>query len=120
GGRYLYCMRSPEGKDYWGTGVYREIVRPRKLVATDSFADAKGDIVPATAYGLSTETPLEMRLTVTFEDVGGRTKLTLRHDGLPAGRDKEGAEQGWTESFERLAASLAAATAEPGARADRR
>src|SRR5437773_7933520 len=26
GGKYLYCMRSPDGKDYWSTGVYREIV----------------------------------------------------------------------------------------------
>jgi len=120
GGTYLYCMRSPEGKDYWGTGVYREIVRPRKLVATDSFADAKGRVVSATAYGLSAETPLEMLLTVTLEDVAGKTKLTLRHDGLPAGPDQEGAEQGWTESFERLAASLTEGSSETGAVTSRR
>src|SRR5439155_12330027 len=119
-GTYLYCMRSPEGRDYWGTGVYREIVRPRKLVATDSFADAKGRVVSATAYGLSAETPLEMLLTVTLEDVAGKTKLTLRHDGLPAGPDQEGAEQGWTESFERLAASLTEGSSETGAVTSRR
>ncbi len=107
GGRYLYCMRSPDGMDYWATGVYREIVPPKKLVATDSFADAKGHVVPATAYGLSAETPLEMLHTVTFEDLDGKTKLTLRHAGLPEGPDLTGAEQGWSESFERLAASLA-------------
>ena len=33
-------MRSPEGKDYWSTGVYREIVPNERLVTTDSFADA--------------------------------------------------------------------------------
>jgi len=27
GGTYLYCMRSPEGQDFWSTGVYREIIR---------------------------------------------------------------------------------------------
>ena len=26
GGSYRLCMRSPEGKDYWVHGVYREIV----------------------------------------------------------------------------------------------
>jgi uncharacterized protein YndB with AHSA1/START domain len=26
GGVYLYCMRSPEGQDYWNTGVYKEII----------------------------------------------------------------------------------------------
>jgi uncharacterized protein YndB with AHSA1/START domain len=25
GGRYLVCMRSPQGEDYWSTGAYREI-----------------------------------------------------------------------------------------------
>ena len=35
GGTYLKCMRSPEGRDFWSTGVYREIVpmeRPRARV----------------------------------------------------------------------------------------
>src|SRR5207237_252740 len=31
GGVFRYCMRSPEGKDYWGTGVYREIVLGKRL-----------------------------------------------------------------------------------------
>ncbi|MCX6832633.1 MAG: SRPBCC domain-containing protein, partial [candidate division Zixibacteria bacterium] len=26
GGVFHYCMRSPDGKDYWGKGVYREII----------------------------------------------------------------------------------------------
>jgi len=26
GGKFLYCMRTSEGQDIWGTGVYREIV----------------------------------------------------------------------------------------------
>ena len=28
-------MRSPEGKDYWMRGVYREVVAPERLVFTD-------------------------------------------------------------------------------------
>ena len=39
GGKYLACMRSPEGQDYWSTGVYREIVPKVKLVYTDNFSD---------------------------------------------------------------------------------
>jgi len=26
GGRFLLCMRSPEGKDYWIMGVYRDVI----------------------------------------------------------------------------------------------
>ena len=46
GGAFRYCMRSPEGKDYWGTGVYREIVPGKRLVYTDSFSDEKGNVCP--------------------------------------------------------------------------
>lgn len=107
GGTFLYCMRSPDGKDYWSTGVYREIVPVEKLVATDSFADAKGNVVPATHYGMAEDFPMEMLVTVTFEDLGGKTRLTLRHAGMPAGPAREGADQGWSESFDKLAVSLA-------------
>lgn len=107
GGRLLYCMRSPDGKDTWVTGAYREIVPGRKLVCTDSFADEKGNVVPATYYGMSADYPLEMLVTVTFEGVGGKTKLTLRHAGIPSGPDQAGADQGWSESFDKLADALA-------------
>src|SRR3990170_1407524 len=109
GGRYLYCIRSPEGKDYWGTGVYREIVPLDRVISTDSFADEKGNVVPATHYGMSADVPLEMLVTVTFEDLGGKTRMTLRHEGLPAGEMSDGAGAGWNESFDKLAEVLAKA-----------
>jgi uncharacterized protein YndB with AHSA1/START domain len=47
GGKYLFCMRSPEGEDYWSTGVYREIVPLKRIACTDSFADSEGNVVAA-------------------------------------------------------------------------
>ena len=114
GGKYLFCMRSPDGKDYWSTGTYREIVPMKKFVATDSFADAKGKVVPASYYGMDADFPLELLWTVTLDDLGGKTKMTLRHSGFSEGPARTGAEQGWSESFEKLAASL---TDEPSAAA---
>ena len=107
GGRLLNCMRSPEGQDYWSTGVYREIVPLERIVCTDSFADEKGNVVPATHYGMTADVPLEMLVTVTFEDLDGKTRMTLRHEGLPAGEMREGAGTGWSESFDKLAEVLA-------------
>ena len=107
GGRLLNCMRSPEGQEFWSTGVYREIVEPTRLVYTDSFADEKGNVVPASHYGVTGDVPLEMLVTVTFEDLGGKTRMTLRHEGLPAGEMREGAGTGWSESFDKLAEVLA-------------
>jgi uncharacterized protein YndB with AHSA1/START domain len=103
GGSYLYCMRSPQGKDYWSTGVFREIVPFERIVATDSFADEKGNVVSATSYGMSPAYPQEMLLTVTFQEKDGKTKVTLRHDGIPPGAELEGARRGWNESLDKLA-----------------
>lgn len=107
GGVYLYCMRSPEGQDFWNTGVYREIIEFQRIVCTQSVADADGNLVSASHYGMPGDWPAEMLLTVTFEDFGGKTRMTLRHAGIPSGPMSEGAEAGWNGSFDKLAASLA-------------
>ncbi len=109
GGSYLYAMRSPEGKDYWSTGFFHEVVPFERIVATDHFADEKGNVVPATFYGMSPDIPVEMLVTVTFEASGRRTKLTLKHAGIPEGRQMDDTRQGWNESLDKLAAVLAAA-----------
>ncbi len=106
GGKYLFCMRSPEGQDYWSTGVYREIVPPERLVMTDSFADADGNVVPATHYGMGADIPLELHVTVTFEEFEGKTRMTLRHVGFPPGEMSDLVGAGWNESFDKLAEAL--------------
>lgn len=106
GGAYLNCMRSPEGQEFWSTGVYREIVPLARIVCTDSFADENGNVVPASHYGMEGDWPLELQITVTFEEVGGKTKMTLRHEGIPAGQMRDLCESGWKESFDKLAEIL--------------
>ena len=110
GGSYLNCMRGsgPDGvvRDYWSTGIYREIVPLEKIVCTDSFADEKGNVVPATYYGMGQNVPLKMLITVTFEEHAGRTTMTLRHAGIPAGEMRELTKAGWNESFDKLAEIL--------------
>lgn len=120
GGEYRNCMRDPDGRDFCGKGTYREIVEPERLVMTDHFADEHWNVVPATHYGMSADFPTEMLVKATFEEDDGKTRLTLRHRGIPAGPDTEGARQGWSESFDKLAEYLASEvhrthiTAEPG------
>ena len=108
GGTYLNCMRSPEGRDYWSTGVYRIIKAPELLVCTDNFADEIGNVVAASHYGMSGDWPQELLVTVTFEDQEGKTRLTLRHTGIPAGEMSDLTEAGWNESFDKLAEMLVA------------
>lgn len=99
GGRYHTCMRSPEGKDYWSTGVYKEIDAPKKLVFTDSFADEKGNEVPSSYYGMPDMSD-KLEVSITFEEQQGKTKMTLHHIGL--GEMKELTSAGWNESFDKL------------------
>lgn len=105
GGKYVYCMRSMEGQDFWVTGTYRVIQPVERLVNTDSFADAKGNVVPSSHYGME-GLPLEMLVTIKLEAQGKRTKMTMRHEGLTAGPHREMAGEGWRQSFEKLAAVL--------------
>ena len=110
GGKYLNCMRGAgqDGvvRDYWTTGVYREIVPMERIVCTDSFADEKGNVVPASDYNMPGDWPLELLVTVTFEEHDGRTEMTLRHAGIPEGHMKDECETGWNESFDKLGESL--------------
>jgi len=106
GGTILSCMRSPEGRDFWGTGVYREIVPLERIVVMDSFADEHGVVVPATHYGMGSDFPLELLVTTTFEDVEGKTRMTMKHAGLPAGETLDQTRTGWNESFDKLAEIL--------------
>ena len=106
GGKYHICMRMPDGQNVWSTGVYKEIVPLERIVCTDSFADADGNVVSGTYYGLEEDFPLELLMIVTFEDLDGKTKMILRHHGLPTGEMAEMTEQSWNQSFDKLAESL--------------
>ena len=66
-------------------------------------------LVPASYYGMNGDWPLELLVTVTFEEYEGKTKLTLQHIGIPAGENRDLAEAGWNESFDKLAEDLAKA-----------
>lgn len=103
GGRYLYAMRSSDGHDFWNTGTYQEIVEPELILTTDSFSDEVGNVVPATYYGLSPDYALASTMRVSFEDLGVKTRITLRYSGAPIGKDRENMIIGWNQSFDKLA-----------------
>ena len=110
GGRHLFGLRSPDGRGYWTTGVYREIVPLERFVYTDSPADEEGNVVPASHYGMGEDVPLETIVTVTLEDLGGgKTRLTLRQAGWPDDSMAAGAGAGWSQAFDKLAETLATA-----------
>jgi uncharacterized protein YndB with AHSA1/START domain len=95
GGAYRIHMRGPEGDDHWTQGIYREIDEPQRLVMVGSWADAQGN-----------PTRPEATLTLTFEDLGGKTKMTLHQTLFESVTARNEHQRGWSSGFERLAEYL--------------
>lgn len=103
GGKYLFCMESPEGVRYYTTGVYKELVPYERIVYTDQLADADGNVVLPSYYNMGDNFPTELEVIVTLEDLGGRTKMTMTQVGMTSDYAHTGAEEGWNGSFDKLA-----------------
>ncbi|MGI2328976.1 SRPBCC domain-containing protein [Planococcus sp. YIM B11945] len=98
GGVWHYCMRSEEdGTEAWGKAVYEEIVKPERLVYTDSFSDDKGNNVDGM--------PIIKVISEFFEE-GNGTKIISRSlfetkEELQRVLDM-GVVEGMDETFDRL------------------
>jgi uncharacterized protein YndB with AHSA1/START domain len=101
GGKYLNCMRSPDGKDFWSTGVVKEFIPEKKLVLSDSFSDSEGNVISASDYGLPGDWPRELAITYELEEADGATKLHLTHEGVPE-EAHDDCVKGWKECFDKL------------------
>ena len=101
GGKYLNCMRGPDGKEWWSTGVVKELKAEKKLVLSDSFADKNGNVKSASDYGLPGDWPREFLITFELEEADGATKLKLHHEGIPE-EAHDDCVKGWNESFDKL------------------
>jgi uncharacterized protein YndB with AHSA1/START domain len=106
GGTFHYCMRSPDGKDYWNRGLFRDIVIPERIENTMYFSDSQGNVVEPRRYGMD-GFPSEMLDVVTFSDLpAGQTKLTLQRDHADSVATRFMEDRGWSESLDRLTAVL--------------
>jgi len=93
GGRWLFVMHGPDGTDYDNEVVYHEVVRPERLVYTHG---------PSPVFDV----------TVTFEEVGGKTHMTMRLVFASAEfrnqvAEEFGAVEGLHQTLDRLEEELA-------------
>jgi uncharacterized protein YndB with AHSA1/START domain len=101
GGKYRYVWRGKDGEEMGMGGVYREIVRPERIVTTEEFDDPW--------Y------PGDAQDTTVFVEKGGKTTVTttVRYASKEA-RDgvlKSPMESGVAQSYDKLAEVLASTTA---------
>jgi len=97
GGGWHRRLRVPGGGIIAKWGEYREVVAPERLVFTYNTQYADGTVDPETL------------VTVTFEDLGGRTRLTLRHERFWSEPARISHTGGWTGSLNKLIQFISAA-----------
>jgi uncharacterized protein YndB with AHSA1/START domain len=104
GGVFAVCMRSPDGQDIWTRGTFVEVSPPDRLVFTAGVPD-------------SIQAGFVVHTTVTFEDDGAGTRMTVRqaydlHD--EAFRHAiEGAPEGWRTTLDKLEREVARMQSDP-------
>ncbi len=81
GGTFHYGMETPNGTVMWGKWVFREIVKPERLVHVLCFSDPEGGV---TRHIFSPDWPLLMLSTMTLTEQGGGTLLALSSAPLDA------------------------------------
>ena len=112
GGIMHYFLRMSDGGEMWGKFVFREIAMPERLVWINSFSDKDGG---TTVHPMMADWPREMLTTVSFEMLGGKTRITVQwvpvddsteieRKTFDEGRDSM--KQGWSGTFEQLESHL--------------
>ncbi|MBD2340982.1 SRPBCC domain-containing protein [Calothrix sp. FACHB-156] len=104
GGQSRYVMVGPDGTEYPVKGVFSEIVPPERIVSSDEFDEGFEKVING-------DLPQGIVMTVMFEDLDGKTKLTLqiRHATESDRRKHEemGVVAGWNSTFDCLDEFLA-------------
>jgi len=93
-----YPINSGSPSELWTVerqqGVYREVIKPERLVFTYAFEDDVGRPLHQTV------------VTVSFAEEGSRTKVTLHQAIFETVTARDDHVRGWTEALEHLAAYL--------------
>ncbi len=107
GGKFLCCMRTPDGKDFWNSGEYHEIVPHEKIVSSMYFSDSEGNKVEPADYGIEHEAIEDVCDVITFEDLGnGQTRLTFTGNETMESAISSGQVEGWNQILDKFAAVL--------------
>lgn len=101
GGTFHSCISDPSF-ECWCVGTYLEISRPERLVYTMAVADRHGNKIASVAAGHDSQWPSETTVVVTFEEVDGKTRLTLQQNVSEALARKTGAYPSWLNMLDRL------------------
>lgn len=102
GGKRHICMEmeTPERTmTMWTIGKFTAVNPVTELAYTESMSDKDGNVVDPASMGMPGY-PAETTVKVVLETVDSATKMTMTHEGVPAGSPGAG---GWNQAFDKLA-----------------
>ena len=88
GGRLRMVFGGPQGTEHECAGIYKEVVRHRKLVFTWCWPNSTPERVS--------------QVTILFNKAAGGTDLEFRHEQFFDEAARDGHLRGWTETFVKL------------------
>ena len=110
GGRYVFCMRAPQGQggqDSYTTGVFKKIIPLELLEFTQGLADQDGNPIDPAQAGMPPDFPKTIRTVVTFKRFrGDMTELTVTEYAWPASQMMVYSIAGLHQSMDKLIESL--------------
>ncbi len=95
GGRYKIVMHMSDGSIIPVVGVFKSLDRPKGFSMTWKWESGEDDSL----------------VTVSLRDLGGKTELTLRHDGLRTAENCAAHEKGWNSTLNKMGRLLSGANA---------
>lgn len=105
-GIFRQRIKAPDGFVCNCKGVFVEIKEPERIVFTIWFCDEEGKFMKSSEVPNHEGWPDETTVTVTFEELDGKTRLHL-HQTVPESIAKQtGAHPSWLEMLGRLSETL--------------
>ena len=105
GGSYLWAMKSAQGRMFWNTGTYKEVVANKKIVSTLSFCNENGIIIPGSQVSVPGKWPDEITVIVEFSDSEGKSTVTVSEVGIPL-IVYPLSKMGWAQQFDKIQSLL--------------
>ncbi len=104
GGAWRLSMQSPQGVVDRQLGEFREIVEPERIVFTYAFEDFPQRQTSGRWSKESGQPGHQTIVTVNFEDLGAKTRLTIRQAIFESAGVRDEHIRGWGEALDRFAA----------------
>ncbi len=101
GGSYLWAMKSAQGRMFWNTGTYKEVVADKKIVSTMSFSNENGQIIPGSQVSVPGRWPNQIAVIVEFGESEGKGRVTVTEVGIPL-IVYPLTKMGWAQQFDKI------------------